>query len=222
MSVGKKKSSQEQGKIVEEKAKNQEISKEKMGIGPENFEIIGLIGKGSFGEVYLVEEREKKQRYAMKVLNKEMIYRYNLMKYAKAERNVLSITRHPFLNKLNFAFQTSHMLILILDFLPGGDLTYHLKKMKKFSEELARIYLAEIVLALEHLHQKDIIFRDLKPDNIVLDADGHAVLTDFGLSKEGVLDHLQGARSFCGYVFIIYCHKELEFVGRWRTWPRRC
>ena len=72
-------------------------------------------------------------------------------------------------------------------------------KEKRFTEDRARIYLAEILLALEDLHKRDIIFRDLKPDNVVLDADGHALLTDFGLSKEGVLDN-QGARSFCGSV----------------------
>ena len=74
----------------------------------------------------------------------------------------------------------------------------------RFTEERSKIYLAEIILALEDLHRRDIIFRDLKPDNIVLDSDGHAMLTDFGLSKEGVLEHHQGAKSFCGYDFNIY------------------
>lgn len=73
-----------------------------------------------------------------------------------------------------------------------------LHKDKRFSEERARMYLAELLLALEDLHKRDIIFRDLKPDNVVFDADGHALLTDFGLSKEGVLNNSSGARSFCG------------------------
>ena len=76
-----------------------------------------------------------------------------------------------------------------MDYCPGGDLGEHLQKEKKFSEELVRIYLAETILALEDLHKRDVIFRDLKPDNIVLDYEGHVKLTDFGLSKEGVLDH---------------------------------
>lgn len=71
---------------------------------------------------------------------------------------------------------------------------------ERFSEERVRIYIAEIILALEDLHKRDIIFRDLKPDNIVLDKDGHAMLTDFGLSKEGVEDSYQGAKSFCGFI----------------------
>jgi serine/threonine protein kinase len=100
---------------------------------------------------------------------------------------------------LNFAFQTSDKLFLILDYCPGGNLGKVISKEKRLSEERARIYLAEILLALEDLHKRDIIFRDLKPDNVVLDDEGHALLTDFGLSKEGVLDN-QAAKSFCGSV----------------------
>lgn len=88
---------------------------------------------------------------------------------------------------------------MILDYCPGGDLGKILNREKRFTEERARIYLAEILLALEDLHNRDIIFRDLKPDNVVIDEQGHALLTDFGLSKEGVLDN-SGAKSFCGSV----------------------
>jgi len=168
-------------------------------IGPTSFIAHGLIGKGSFGEVYLVERKNSGTLFAMKVLPKNRIMGQNLIKYARTERNVLSITNHPFVVKLNSAFQTPEHLYLILDYCPGGDLGEHLQKQKRFSERRAKIYLAEVLLALEDLHSRDIIFRDLKPDNVVLDSDGHALLTDFGLSKEGVLDH-QGARSFCGSV----------------------
>jgi len=113
------------------------------------------------------------------------------------ERNVLSLTRHPFIVKLNFAFQTIDRLFLILDYCPGGDLAEHLAKEQRFSEARSKLYLCELILALEDLHKRDIIFRDLKPDNVVLDPDGHAMLTDFGLSKEGVLDN-KAAKSFCG------------------------
>lgn len=121
------------------------------------------------------------------------------------ERNVLSVTNHPFIVKLNYAFQTYDKLFLILDYCPGGDLAEHLAKEKRFYitlinrfvEERAKIYLCEVILALEDLHKRDIIFRDLKPDNVVLDKNGHALLTDFGLSKEGVLDN-KAAKSFCG------------------------
>jgi serine/threonine protein kinase len=100
---------------------------------------------------------------------------------------------------LNYAFQTRDKLFLILEYCPGGDLGKVLEQEKRFDEGRARIYLAEILLALEDLHKRDIIFRDLKPDNVVLDTQGHALLTDFGLSKEGVLDN-QAANSFCGSV----------------------
>lgn len=122
-----------------------------------------------------------------------------MVKYAVTERNVLSITRHPFVVGLHFAFQTKERLFLVLDYCPGGDLGKALGREKRFNEERSRIYLAEILLALEDLHKRDIIFRDLKPDNVVLDEEGHAMLTDFGLSKQGVLDN-KGASSFCGSV----------------------
>ena len=88
---------------------------------------------------------------------------------------------------------------MILDYCSGGDLARILAKERRFTEDRARIYTAEILLAIQYLHKRDIIFRDLKPDNVVVDAEGHALLTDFGLSKEGVLDNIS-AKSFCGSV----------------------
>jgi len=169
-------------------------------IGPQSFIVHSLLGKGSFGEVYLVEKRDTNVFYAMKVLDKSKVQKHNLQRYVLTERNVLSLTKHPFIVGLNFAFQTADKLFLILDYCPGGDLGEYLQKERRFTEDRARVYLAEIVLALENLHKRDIIFRDLKPDNIVLDSTGHAMLTDFGLSKEGVLDHVNGTKSFCGSV----------------------
>jgi hypothetical protein len=168
-------------------------------IGPSSFICHALLGKGSFGEVYLVEKKNTKVLYAMKVLSKDKVMGQNLVKYAMTERNVLSITDHPFIVKLSCAFQSHETLFLILDYCSGGDLAQHLSKEKKFTEERAKIYMCEILLALEDLHKRDIIFRDLKPDNVVLDRQGHALLTDFGLSKEGVLDN-KGAKSFCGSI----------------------
>mmetsp|Transcript_26958 Transcript_26958/g.12617 ORF Transcript_26958/g.12617 Transcript_26958/m.12617 type:complete len:189 (+) Transcript_26958:188-754(+) len=115
------------------------------------------------------------------------------------EKNVLSFVKHPFIVSLHWAFQTKDKLYLILDYLPAGDLGEALQRERKFSEWKARIYLAEIITAIEELHRRDIIYRDLKPDNIVLDSEGHAMLTDFGLSKEGVYTNSM-ARSFCGSV----------------------
>ena len=168
-------------------------------ITPSSFICLAQLGKGSFGEVYLVQKINTQEKFAMKVLRKERIMGQNLLKYAIAERNVLSLSNHPFIVKLNFAFQTSSKLFLILEYCPNGDLAKHLLFEKRFSEEKAKFYICEVLLALENLHQRDIIFRDLKPDNVVLDEEGHCKLTDFGLSKEGVNEN-QFAKSFCGSI----------------------
>lgn len=168
-------------------------------VGPEHFEPLCLLGSGSFGEVYLVRKRDTGVYYAMKVLQKEKILAHNLVKYAFTERNVLSYTVHPFVVALHFAFQTQDKLVLILDYCPGGDLGKMITKEQRFSEDRAKGYLCEILLALEHLHKRNIIFRDLKPDNVVIDKEGHAMLTDFGLSKESVIGN-QAAQSFCGSI----------------------
>ena len=168
-------------------------------VGPEDFLCIGLLGQGSFGEVYLVNKKNSDEYYAMKVLDKRKIAQQNIFKYAMTERNVLSIINFPFIVKLNYAFQTNHKLFLLLDFAPGGDLAAQLRLRRRFGEEIAKFYICEIALALGELHKHDIIFRDLKPDNIVIDKDGHILLTDFGLSRSGVSERGE-AKSFCGSV----------------------
>lgn len=171
--------------------------KEKIGL--QSFAPIQLLGKGSFGEVYLVKKRSSGNYYAMKVLSKDKILKQNLTKYAITEKNVLSNFHHPFIVGLNTAFQTASKLFLVLDYCPGGDLGQAIQREKKFSIERARIYLAEVLLALEDLHKREIIYRDLKPDNVILDSEGHALLTDFGLSKEGI-SNTDLTQSFCGSV----------------------
>ena len=168
-------------------------------ISPTNFICLAQLGKGSFGEVYLVKKLNTEEKYAMKVLSKDRIMSQNLLKYAIAERNVLSTSNHPFIVKLSYAFQTSSRLFLVIEYCPNGDLSKHLVFEKRFKEERAKFYLCEVLLALEDLHKRDIIFRDLKPDNVVLDKDGHCKLTDFGLSKEGVGRDIY-AQSFCGSI----------------------
>lgn len=168
-------------------------------VGPNDFRGISQLGRGSFGEVYLVEKIDTGEHFALKVLRKEKVIGNNLVRYAFTERNILLHITHPFIVKLNFAFQTPEKLVMIMDFCPNGDLGTHLAREKKFSEEKSRFYIAEIMLALEELHKNGILFRDLKPENVVLDVDGHARLTDFGLSKEGVTDE-QLSRSFCGSI----------------------
>ena len=158
-----------------------------------------LLGKGAFAEVYLVEQQSTGKEYAMKVLNKEKIVELSLERYVLTERNVLSCIKHPFIVKLNYAFQTPEKLLLILDYCQGGDLGSILRREKRFPEDRAQIYVCEVLLALEALHSRNIIYRDLKPANVVLDSEGHALLTDFGLSKEGV-HSMARTQSFCGSI----------------------
>jgi hypothetical protein len=165
-------------------------------IKPSDFIPISQLGKGSFGEVYLVQRGDEKL-FAMKVLSKQKLLGNNYIKYALTERNVLSGSHHPFIVQLNYAFQSKNHLYMILEYCPGGDLGKLLIRKGKLSEEVSRIYIAEILLAIQYLHKKEIIFRDLKPDNIVIDHEGHCKLTDFGLSKEGIDDNIS-AQSFCG------------------------
>lgn len=163
-----------------------------------DFKIIRVIGKGSFGKVFLVRRHSTGTIYAMKVLKKENILKRNQVEHTKTERSVLGYVRHPFIVGLHAAFQTTEKLFFVLDYCAGGELFCHLQKLGKFPEGRARFYTAELTLALQHVHSLGVVYRDLKPENVLLDARGHVRLTDFGLSKEGVTAHHKGAHSFCG------------------------
>lgn len=167
-------------------------------INVDSFHIIKVIGKGSFGKVFLVREKSSSTLYALKVLKKDYIISKNQVEHTLTERSVLGYIHHPFIVGLNMAFQTSDKLFFVLDYCSGGELFFHLGKIGRFSEERAKFYAAQITLALEYVHSLDVIYRDLKPENVLLDATGNVRLTDFGLSKEGVSNHSTGAFSFCG------------------------
>lgn len=123
------------------------------------FKILEMIGKGSFGEVYLVENIKSRQKYAMKVLNKNKILSQNIVRYVITERNVLSSINHPFIVRLYYAFQTDDFLYLILEYCEGRDLCHYLRKSKYFKEETVKIITAQVILALEKLHANNIIYR---------------------------------------------------------------
>jgi len=163
----------------------------------EDFTLLKVVGKGSFGKVLQVRNRNTGKIYAMKQLKKEHIIKRNQVEHTKTERFVLQHLRHHFIVGLRFAFQTDKKLYLILDYCPGGELFFHLGKAGRFTEGRARFYCSEIVLALEYLHSRDVVYRDLKPENVLLDEDGHVKLTDFGLSKTNVKGN-QSTHSFCG------------------------
>ncbi|KAF2280075.1 uncharacterized protein EI97DRAFT_429841 [Westerdykella ornata] len=166
----------------------------------EDFTPLTCLGKGSYGTVFLVKQRGTGRLYAQKQLRKaSLTVHKKLVEQTKTERAILeSVNRHPFVVKLYYAFQDHEKLYLILEYAQGGELFHHLATERMFSEEVAAFYMAEMVLALDHLHRNvGVVYRDLKPENCLLDAEGHLLLTDFGLSKVAV-DEDDKCHSFLG------------------------
>jgi serine/threonine protein kinase len=154
-----------------------------------DFQPLRCLGKGSFGTVLLVKQQATGKLYAQKQFKKaSLTVHKRLIEQTKTERTILeSVNRHPFVVKLFYAFQDHEKLYLILEYAQGGELFTHLAQERMFTEEVASFYMAEMVLALEHLHRNlGVVYRDLKPENCLLDAEGHLLLTDFGLSKVAV------------------------------------
>nr|XP_033810492.1 RAC-beta serine/threonine-protein kinase isoform X2 [Geotrypetes seraphini] len=162
-----------------------------------DFDYLKLLGKGTFGKVILVREKASGRYYAMKILRKEVIIAKEEVAHTVTESRVLQNTRHPFLTALKYAFQTIDRLCFVMEYANGGELFFHLSRERVFTEDRARFYGAEIVSALEYLHSRNVVYRDIKLENLMLDKDGHVKITDFGLCKEGITD---GAtmRTFCG------------------------
>eukprot|EP01018_Ginkgo_biloba_P004332 Gb_28905 [translate_table: standard] len=165
-------------------------------LGLEDFQLLKVVGQGAFGKVYQVKRNGTSEVYAMKVMRKDRIMEKNHAEYMKAERDILTKIVHPFIVQLRYSFQTKYKLYLVLDFINGGHLFFQLYRQGLFSEDLARVYIAEIVSAVSHLHKNGVMHRDLKPENILLDAEGHVKLTDFGLAKE--IDESARSNSMCG------------------------
>ncbi|MCJ1361074.1 serine/threonine protein kinase psk1 [Acarospora aff. strigata] len=151
-----------------------------------DFEPLSCLGKGTYGTVLLVKQTATGRLYAQKQFRKaSLTVHAKLVEQTKTERSILeSVNRHPFVVKLYYAFQDHAKLYLILEYASGGELFTHLALERMFSETTAAFYMAEMVLALAHLHQTvGVVYRDLKPENCLLDSEGHLLLTDFGLSK---------------------------------------
>ncbi|CAF3504639.1 unnamed protein product [Rotaria socialis] len=171
-----------------------------------DFELLKVLGTGAYGKVFLVRKitgADTGQLYAMKVLKKAAILqKAKTAEHIKTERQVLEAIRQiPFLVSLHYAFQSDAKLHLVMDYVSGGELFTHLNKRQRFSEQDAKIYIAELTLALGQLHKLGIIYRDIKLENILLDNEGHIVLADFGLSKEFRPDDSdKRTYSFCGTI----------------------
>ncbi|XP_051956482.1 microtubule-associated serine/threonine-protein kinase 4-like [Xyrauchen texanus] len=153
-----------------------------------DFEMIKLISNGAYGAVYLVRHKETKQRFAMKKINKQNLMLRNQIQQAFVERDILTFAENPFVVSMYCSFETRRHLCMVMEYVEGGDCATLLKNMGPLPVDMARMYFAETVLALEYLHNYGIVHRDLKPDNLLVTSMGHIKLTDFGLSKVGLMN----------------------------------
>jgi serine/threonine protein kinase len=149
----------------------------------EDFELLSIIGHGTFGKVYLVRERRKKTLHAMKCIRKDIVIEHESVESLEVEKLILLQVNHPFIIGMDYVFQKAFRIYFIMDFIQGGELFKHLSDCKRFPEQKAKFYAAQIALALGYLHDSKIIYRDLKPENILLNKDGYIMLADFGLAK---------------------------------------
>ena len=202
----------------------------------EDFAMMKVLGIGTFGKVFLVQHKKNGRHFAMKVIKKELVYRtcqdegvkgksinpiriFTILNYLfllvlLAERDILTMFDHPFIMKLEYAFQDQLNVYMVMELVIGGELFYHLhtQTRKGFEQERAKFYAAQIVLALDHMHKQGVVYRDLKPENILIDSEGYLRITDFGLSKvqqpqkKGIastptnksMETLRRTETFCG------------------------
>ncbi|UYV64494.1 PRKACB [Cordylochernes scorpioides] len=149
----------------------------------EDFELIKTLGTGSFGRVMLVHHKSSNEYHAMKILDKEKVVKLKQTEHTLNEKKILQGVDFPFLVKLNFHFKDNSNLYMVLEYIPGGEMFSHLRKTGRFSESHSAFYAAQIVLAFEYLHFLDLIYRDLKPENLLIDQQGYIKVTDFGFAK---------------------------------------
>ena len=164
----------------------------------DDFNILKVIGRGSYAKVLLAEQKKTSKLYAMKVVKKELLTDDEDFDWVQTEKHVFEVaSNHPYLVGLHSCFQSESRLFFVIEFVRGGDLMFHMQRQRKLPEDHARFYASEICLALNYLHERGIIYRDLKLDNVLLDEDGHIKLTDYGMCKEGLLKE-DTTNTFCG------------------------
>jgi serine/threonine protein kinase len=164
------------------------------------FNVLYPIGKGGFGKVWKVETKKSKQIYAMKEMSKVKVINKKSVTSVMNEKEFLSKLNHPFLVNMTSAFQDREHLYLIMDYLDGGDLRYHLGNKRYFSEKETKFFVANILIGLEYMHKNKIIHRDIKPENLVLDSQGYLRVTDLGISREFRQNNSQDTSGTPGYM----------------------
>uniref|UniRef100_A0A8C3RPZ3 Protein kinase C iota type n=1 Tax=Chelydra serpentina TaxID=8475 RepID=A0A8C3RPZ3_CHESE len=175
-----------------------ESGKPSSSMGLQDFDLLRVIGRGSYAKVLLVRLKKTERIYAMKVVKKELVNDDEDIDWVQTEKHVFEqASNHPFLVGLHSCFQTESRLFFVIEYVNGGDLMFHMQRQRKLPEEHARFYSAEISLALNYLHERGIIYRDLKLDNVLLDSEGHIKLTDYGMCKEGLRPG-DTTSTFCG------------------------
>ena len=165
-------------------------------VGVNDFKLIKVIGRGSYGKVCLVQFIKTNDLYAMKSLKKNVLLDEDQVESTLLEKDILQSINYPFLVGMEFCFQTEERVYFVLPFIQGGELFKHLRQNKYFPEEKVKFYAAIIGLSLEYLHKKGIVYRDIKPENILIDKDGYLKLIDFGMAK--ILKKGENTNSFCG------------------------
>ncbi|XP_077999768.1 RAC-gamma serine/threonine-protein kinase-like [Glandiceps talaboti] len=163
----------------------------------DDFEFLKVLGKGTFGKVMLGKEKSTGEVYAVKILKKDVILAKDEVEHSLTENRVFQTAKHPFLSSLEYSFQTKDRLCFVMEYVNGGELFFHLSREKVFSEDRTRFYGAEIVLGLAYLHSRNVVYRDLKLENLLLDKDGHIKITDFGLCKQEI-SFTDTTETFCG------------------------
>jgi serine/threonine protein kinase len=164
----------------------------------DDFLLLDILGTGTFGQVNLVHHKDTGKFFALKILRKSEVVRLKQVAHINAEKEILSLISHPFIISLYCTFKDPAHLYLLLEYAPGGEIFSHLRKCGRFSANVSRFYIAEIVLALEHLHNNGVIYRDLKPENLLLDPHGHVKLADFGFAKRFPPGVAERAFTLCG------------------------
>ena len=171
-------------------------SRKSMDVKLEDFKLKVVLGRGTFGKVYLAELKQTKVLYAIKSIRKDVLLEYDQVNNTKLEKDILFSCDHPFLVGMDYLFQSQLRLYFIMPFVKGGELYKVFQKQKRFTEEIVKFYAAQIAMAIGYLHQQGIAHRDLKLENILIDSDGYLKIIDYGLAK--MIGQEELSMSFCG------------------------